>query len=269
MNLKQRFRAGGLHLLISVAAALIACAVIFFIWYPYPYDLAQGVSRLVLIMIAVDVVIGPLITTIVFNRAKKELKFDLAIVATVQLAALIYGLHAIYGGRPAYLVYVVDRFELVPIQDVDRASMAKADPAFRPGIGVPPRFAARLPEDVEMRNKLMFEAGFGGPDLAQRPEFFVPLADEMANLLKRVRPLDELQRINELDETTWQTLLADFKRDEAELSYLPMSAKVRDGAVILDRATGEILGIRMLTPAYGPIHQRPKEGGKVLSRAVS
>ena len=45
--------------------AAAAMAVIFLLWYPGALAGAQGVSRLVLIMIGVDVVIGPLITLIV------------------------------------------------------------------------------------------------------------------------------------------------------------------------------------------------------------
>ena len=46
---------------------------------------------LILLMIGVDVVIGPLLTLIVFDPKKKHLKFDLVVIAALQLAALAYG----------------------------------------------------------------------------------------------------------------------------------------------------------------------------------
>ena len=44
---------------------------------------------------------------------KKSLKMDLAVIIIIQLSALFYGIYSIFEGRPAWLAYNVDRFELV------------------------------------------------------------------------------------------------------------------------------------------------------------
>ena len=86
---KGRLRASGIHLGISLCIALLAALLVFGLWYPYPYREISGGRALFLLMTAVDVVMGPLITLVVFNQAKrrKELVLDFTVVAVLQLAA--------------------------------------------------------------------------------------------------------------------------------------------------------------------------------------
>ena len=118
-------RAALIHLSCSAAVAMACMVLVFRFWYPSPLAEAQGVSHLVLMMIAVDVMIGPMITSIVYDPRKKWLRLDLATVAMLQTIALLYGMKAIYGGRPAYLVFNVDRFNVIAVQDINRDSLAR------------------------------------------------------------------------------------------------------------------------------------------------
>src|SRR5262245_30915782 len=96
----SRWKAAGIHLLLS--AAIAAAVVIFMltVWYYWPLFEAAGGSRLILILVGVDVTLGPLITLIVFKSGKKSLKFDLTVIALFQVAALIYGIYTFYLARP-------------------------------------------------------------------------------------------------------------------------------------------------------------------------
>ena len=98
--LHDKIRAFGLHALLSTFAATLGILVVFGLWYPPPLNTASGVTRIFLIVLAVDVVLGPLLTFVVFKRGKKTLKFDLAIIATLQIAALCYGMWTVAQGRP-------------------------------------------------------------------------------------------------------------------------------------------------------------------------
>ncbi|WP_133881892.1 TfpX/TfpZ family type IV pilin accessory protein [Panacagrimonas perspica] len=249
-------RAGAIHLSLSVAVALTAMAVIFLVWYPGKLAQAQGVSFLVLIMIGVDVVIGPLLTTLLYKPGKWGMRFDLFVIALLQTVALLYGMKTIYGGRPAYVVFNVDRFDVVPVQDVSADSLARAKPAFKTSMLHPRWAAARMPEDPETRSDILFSSLSGGADLPQLPEYFVPLGDERDALLQKLHPIEELRKINELDDPAWKAVWAGFDRPETDLGYLPMRGNAQDGAVILDAHSGEILGIRMLTPNF----KSPRKG---------
>ena len=128
----NRWKASALHLGLSAAIGLSVIALMLAVWYPQPYFAAMGGDTLILILIGVDVVIGPVITLIVFDPKKKSLKFDLAVIALLQLAALAYGCHVMFEARPVYNVFVVDRFEVVAANQVDDESLAKVTaPEFR------------------------------------------------------------------------------------------------------------------------------------------
>src|SRR5690606_32812168 len=96
-----------IHLGISAAVAAVASALLMGVWYPPPYFRAAGAERLLLLVVAVDVTLGPLLTLIVFKRGKPGLKFDLAAIGVAQLLALVYGFHVMLLSRPVFLVAAV------------------------------------------------------------------------------------------------------------------------------------------------------------------
>ncbi|WP_420464694.1 TfpX/TfpZ family type IV pilin accessory protein [Panacagrimonas sp.] len=270
-RLRISFRPALIHLGISALIAMLAMLVIFQVWYPAPLSDLQGVDRLVLIMIGVDVVIGPLITLIVYNPAKKSLRFDLGVIAMLQTLALLYGLQAIYDGRPAYVVFSVDRFEVVPVQDVNQDSLGRTAAEFQPSFWRPATVAARMPDDPEKRSDVLFSSISGGADLAQLPEYYVALDAERAAMLARLRPMEELRKLNELDDAAWAALLASFGKQtptELELGYLPVSGNVKDGAMILDAQTGEVLGMRLLIPSYAALKKPPGDAPTPVAPAT-
>ena len=108
-----RWKAAAIHLGICALIALAVFACMALLWYPQPYFEAVGGAKLALTIIGVDVVIGPLITLVVYNPIKKSLRFDLAVVALLQMGALVYGVYVVYMARPVYVVFNVDRFDVV------------------------------------------------------------------------------------------------------------------------------------------------------------
>lgn len=87
--------------------------LVFFIWYPVPLATAVGVTHIFLIILAIDIIVGPFLGLVVYKHGKKTLKFDLGVIILLQILALCYGVHSIEQGRPAWIAYNVDRFELV------------------------------------------------------------------------------------------------------------------------------------------------------------
>lgn len=263
-RLRGSFKPARLHLTISASVALLAMALIYELWYPGALAAAQGVSNVVLILIGVDVVMGPLITLIIYVPAKKSLRFDLMVIAMLQTVALLYGLQAIHGGRPAFLVFNVNRFDVVAVKDVDRESLGRAKEEFGISLWGVKTVAARLPDDPKKRADILVSALGGGADLQHLPEFFLPLEELRDSMLAQLRPMDELRKLNALEPEAWQSLLEEFGRAESELGYLPMVGNAKDGAVILDAKSGEVLGIRLLTPSFES-PPKPDEGSEGLS----
>jgi hypothetical protein len=67
----NRWKASALHLALSAAIGAAVVTLMLAVWYPQQYFAAMGGTMLILLMIGVDVVIGPLITLVVFDPKKK------------------------------------------------------------------------------------------------------------------------------------------------------------------------------------------------------
>ncbi len=101
------------HLLLSFLVALLVIGLVFLIWYPSPLATAVGVIHIFLMLLAINVIIGPVLSLLVYKEVKKTLKVNLTVIIVIQIVALCYGTYSMEQGRPAWLVYDVDRFELV------------------------------------------------------------------------------------------------------------------------------------------------------------
>src|SRR4029077_20492222 len=109
----NRWKASALHLALSAAIGAAVVPLMLAVWYPQHYFAAMGGTMLILLLIGVDVVIGPLITLIVFDPMKKGRPFELAVICVCQLGALRYECSVMFNARPVYNAFVVDRFEVV------------------------------------------------------------------------------------------------------------------------------------------------------------
>src|SRR5216110_724658 len=92
----NRYRAALIHFGLSSIVAGAAFVVVYFLWYAEPLFEGAGGKQLFILLAGVDVTIGPLITLIIFKPGKPGLKFDLVVIAMMQLAALVYGTHVVF-----------------------------------------------------------------------------------------------------------------------------------------------------------------------------
>ena len=248
MNDLSRYRVAakvaGFHILSSVLVAALAAWVVFGVWYVYPYGELAGGRELFLLVVAVDVVSGPMLTFVLFNpkKPRRELWLDLGLVVLIQLAALGYGLGTVWQARPLFLVHEVDRYRVISGPDVE-AGAVKALPAnLRPQFWAGPRVVGiRPPKNAEEHNRVLFEAATGGRDYGDRPEFYVPYdeaAAEKAGL--RARPLAAFLEKYPSQLEAAQNLARDKQADTAQWSYLPVAAR-QDWIAVVNKQ-GQIQG---------------------------
>ena len=243
-RLRAATRAAALHLVGSVAVAVLAAALVFGFWFPYPYrDLAGG-RELFLLIIAVDVICGPLLTMVLYNPAKPraELCRDLGLVVLIQLAALGYGLHVVWQARPLYLVQEVDRFKVLSMPDLDMAEVRKLPiPMQVNWVKGPITVAIRAPKDAEEQQKVLLESVQGGRDYAERPEFYLPYEGAAAlKALQRAKPLAAFLDKQPSQRSAAAELAASKGLDMAQLVYLPVVGR-QDWVAVLD-AQAQIQG---------------------------
>lgn len=242
--MNARIKAFTLHLIASALIALAVIAVVFYIWYPNPLHTAVGVTQIFIILLAVDVVLGPLLTLLVYKAGKKTLVMDLTVIILLQISALCYGLWTVAEGRPAWLVFAVDRFDLVRVLDIDERKLEQTDLAYRqPSLLGPSWVAAINPTDLDERNKILMESVMAGIDIAQRPNLYAPLNSQKTEIQKRLNELDALSAFN----TTENIGAALTKHPQAD-SWLPLRANNQDMVVLMQRNTAEVVAIVDLRP---------------------
>ena len=236
--------AAGIHFVCTAAVAGLAAGLVFGMWYPFPYRELAGGKELFLLVVAVDVICGPLLTAVLFNPSKSraELWRDLGLVAMIQLAALGYGLHTVWQARPLFLAHEVDRFVVIAAVDVDSAALAALSPDLKPGwTSGPVVIALRDPIDSNERNKVLMESAMGARDYSARPEFYLPYNDANAlRSLKRAKPLAVFLQKHPTQQAAATRLASKKGADIAQWLYLPVMAR-QDWVAVLDKQ-GQIQG---------------------------
>ncbi|WP_180169008.1 TfpX/TfpZ family type IV pilin accessory protein [Acinetobacter sp. YH12021] len=231
------------HIAISCVIALIAMLLVFFIWYPTPLATAVGVTHIFLMLLAIDVIIGPVLGFIVYKEGKKTLKMDLTVIIVLQLCALGFGLYSIAEGRPVWLAYNVDRFELVRNNDIVEEKIAQALPQYQhPSWGKPQYVAVEFAKDSETRNEDMFAEVMGGISLAHKPERYVDISNAKTQVQQRMQKLVVLEQYNE--QTVVQAIV---KKYPQATGFVPLKAVNVDMTVLVD-AQGDVIKIVDLRP---------------------
>lgn len=240
-RLLLRLRAAGVHLLISAVVALLAAALVFGLWYPAELRHMAGGQGLFFLVVSVDVVLGPLLTLIVFDVAKgwSHLRRDLAAIAALQLAALGYGLHTVYEVRPVAVVFEFSRFRVVSAGDVVQEELSQAPTEFRqlPLTG-PWMLAVRPAQAGPERNDAIFKA-IQGVDTSQRPGFWRPYTEAHSEALSAARPVTMLLEREFSRRGDLERILRQANVDVATAQFLPIMAR-GDWSAVLD-ATGNIV----------------------------
>jgi hypothetical protein len=197
--MKFRLKAFGLHLLGSATALTLILGALYLGWYHWPGWYLSEAVQVILIMIAVDVVLGPLLTLIVANSKKslRELSRDVGIIVLVQLVALFYGATTLWSGRPLYYAFSADCLEVVQASDIDAEARKASDDrqlALAPHWYSLPRWIwAPLPNDTDEAQKIVAAALQGGADVTALPQYYRPWDQGLQDLRSQLKKVDEIR----------------------------------------------------------------------------
>ncbi len=151
-QLPSKVVAGLLHFMASALVLAVFAALAYFVWYPNGLYLADGGLAGSKIILMVDLVLGPLLMMVVFNKAKprKELMVDIGVIVLLQLAALAYGLYTVYQQRPVALVYDDTAFHTLTLANAKRIPISCAELKKYDKVNRIPMIYARDPMEDEM-----------------------------------------------------------------------------------------------------------------------
>jgi hypothetical protein len=221
----------------------MAAILVFGVWYPYAYrDLAGGTDLFILI-VAVDVVCGPLLTLLLFNPAKpsRELMVDLGMVVCIQLAALGYGLYSLALARPVYLVFEVDRFRVVSVADIQEGEL-------KPELGGLHRLSWTGPKVIGVRDPIdsteklkSLDLSLQGNEPSARPDWWIEYDKVKPAVLLKAKPLQTLRDRRTDDASKIDRAIEDSSQPESSLCWVPLTGfKSSAWVVLVDSSTADV-----------------------------
>lgn len=244
----SRYRASLIHLLMSAFLVGNVVALVLWVWYPSPTFEAVGAYSIIRLLVGVDLVLGPLLTLIVFKQGKPGLKFDLTVIALTQIAALVYGTYTLYAEKPDYMVFSVDRLEFVSKNLIDQSQIRFEELQTREVTELVKVFARPPSDPIAYQAYLDSVMTQGKPDLEARPEFWEPWAAGGDVIRSQMKSLEELVTASAEDEENIQKAIDEFSGDHPNLGLLPVGGIEDNVGILLDRSTLEVLGVLHVNP---------------------
>jgi len=235
-----RLKATVIHFLFSLLIGLATYALIK-VWYPHPYEEMTGGIELFFILISVDLISGPVMTSIIANPQKnrQKLKADILIIGVIQTAALVYGLMTIWEVRPLFSVIEVDRIKIINKSSLRGQSLSQIPEEIQPTMLSEPFFIGLKPiENNQEEYQLTMEVLAGGPDYGERVKYYKKY-DEPArkSALEKSKSLSLfLKKYPKLEQEALE-LSQRANLPMSHLRYLPVMSYQTWIAVLDDKAT--------------------------------
>lgn len=246
MNPLHRFRpaagAAAAHLAISAAVAVLCAAVVFGVWYPFPYRQISGGRELFVLLVSVDVVAGPLLTLVVFDRRKPraELWRDMSVIVALQLAALGYGLMSVHQARPVLLAYEGSRFRAVSAAELDPTLLHEAQGDLGQLSQTGPRLVGvklASPEDPDYAQSI--KQSIEGFHPSFRPSRWLPYEQQRLQAAAAAKPMAELRAKHPSAAALIDAAVGNAGLPIERLAYVPLQSRMHsEWIVVVERSTG-------------------------------
>lgn len=235
-----RFHASFFHFLISIAVGALLLVLCWFVWYPAPMLMAIGGHEIFLLVVGIDVVLGPLLTLVAFKSGKKSLKFDLGVIALLQMAALFYGVNTLLEARPVYIAALGNTFQVVQATEITDANILKSKVVL-PWWG--PRLVGTKAPTDRFEIDAVRDVSAGGGGRGHFPQLHISYESMSADILAEAQDISLLKKnnANKVDEI--QSWLNDHDVNENSVKFQPIKIQASRFAVILDAKSAKFIGI--------------------------
>ena len=236
-----------LHLL---GCAIVAAFIYFFafnFWLETPFSELSRAKEIFLIILIVDLILGPLITLIIANpiKSKSELSRDISFIILIQLAALGYGVNTLMQVRPVWIGFEKNHFRVITTQDISPLSFRDAPEGLRSINFFGPRpIGIRMVEGNDPGFLASLELSLAGYHTAYRPHHWVPYDSQIDVILNVAQPVSKLlerHNISNTEDIFMKLVSSNISIDDT--LYLPLSTSLpTNWSVLINRRTGQISG---------------------------
>lgn len=242
---RYRLRASAMHLLVCALVAALSAMLVFGVWYPSPFASISGGRDLFILIVVIDVVLGPAITFVIFSpkKPKREIVRDVFLVAVIQICALSYGMWTVFVARPVHLVFEIYRFNVVHAIEIDEALISQTPAGIRALPFTGPTMLAVRPFRDDVEREIVTMAALQGASLASRPDLWRPYSEASQDVLREARPVTELLTKFAAQSEMINDALNELGRDSRNVVYVPLIARRSFWTVFLDPITADVLTI--------------------------
>ncbi len=237
-----RFKAFAIHIGISSAIFLCLLVLLLGYWYKTPFfDLEDG-PRAIQIILFVDLVLGPLLTLVIFKPGKPGLKFDLSLIAIFQLSALIYGIWMVQLARPVAVIHAYDSLYIVSKNTIINSDIP--EPVANKIIGLEPTYLyVNLPKEQESFNAIIASSFREKRPIQLLYKYYEPL--KLTDVEKLSAIAIDIRKYTAKNEEWSAKLDAFLKRHKRSLDntllFAPVRARRGPYFLVIDTAKGEII----------------------------
>ncbi|MEO8018226.1 MAG: TfpX/TfpZ family type IV pilin accessory protein [Pseudomonadota bacterium] len=239
---REKFKATGIHFLVTLTFATCAAALVFLVWFPDPLQTMVGGTRLFALVTTCDLVLGPLVSLIIYNsrKTRRALVFDYVVIGAIQISALVYGLSVLAGSRPVYVAFSTDRLEIVEARDITDQELAAANnPRYRSLPLTGPRYISIKVPDSE-HNEALFEE-LKGNEVHLRPRFYAPYESLLPQIRAHAGSIAALEKRHPASKPLIEAASGKLRTPASRLAWLPVHHSKGFATALIDTEDGKPL----------------------------
>lgn len=190
----SRYQAFAIHFGISFLIFLGLAAVILTWWYPGIFFDIDGGWEGIRMIALVDLVLGPILTLMVYRHGKPGLKMDLTLIGLFQMICLSSGIWIVHNERPLAMVMVDNTFFSMSADDYLREGVTPPDLSRFSDRG-PKWVTVDVPDDVYKSSDFRRAAMDAQRSLRTYEDHYIPFDPRQLDI-KRGVPLEELELLD-------------------------------------------------------------------------
>lgn len=240
---RDKLIAFGVHLGLSLLVFLTLLFIILNYWYPYPLFTTDGGWTVLRIIVLVDVVLGPVLTLVVYRKGKPRLRLDMSLIILMQIAALIGGGWVTYRERPLFVAAIEG--ELVP-------AAASLYTLRNDDLGILDRFGETntriividLPQDPLPRSEILAQAMRDGLPLYDYPDLFrKPRPSDLRPRKGEPLTLEKLAARDDAAAHEVRAFVAKYPDADSRFLFVPMRTRFALWVAAVERDTLQLADV--------------------------
>ena len=237
----NRFTAFFAHFLLSLVIFSAFILTLLYFWYPEPFFSASGGWQGLKIVALIDLVLGPVLTLIIFNKNKpyKELRNDISIIVALQMSALMWGIYTVHAQRPVAAVYWDGAFYTVTAADILNQDLS-LDILKAYGDDFPMYLFTPYPANPEEWQPVIERMKKNKLPPFQQPELYTNLEGNHSKIFRHSIDIDEVISTNQEMHEELEEVLLQTGTQLHDNYYIPMNSKYRNVILVFDRSNSLI-----------------------------